>query len=156
LDAFDELRQSGKIRYWGVSNFDVEDLEELMALQGGPGLATNQVVYNLTRRGIEWDLLPWCKERNKPIMAYSPMEQGELLDHAGLKEVSARHGATPAKVALAWVLRQNGVIAIPRASKTAHVRENYAALDLRLTEHDLKELDRLFPPPSRKTPLEMI
>jgi diketogulonate reductase-like aldo/keto reductase len=156
LEAFEILKKAGKILHWGVSNFDVEDLEELTSLQGGPNLAVNQVAYNLTRRGIEWDLLPWCRERNVPVMAYSPIEQGDLLNHAGLKDVSARHRATPAKVALAWILRQNGVLAIPRAGKTAHVRENYAALNLRLTEQDFGELDHLFPPPTTKSPLEMI
>ena len=156
LTAFAELQRAGKIRHWGVSNFDVSDMRELFALAGGRAAATDQVLYNLTRRGIEYDLLPWCLERGLPVMAYSPIEQGRLLDRPALKAVAARHGATPAQVALAWVLRQDGVIAIPRAATPAHVRENRAALDLRLGEQDLAELDRAFPPPSAPRPLEIL
>jgi diketogulonate reductase-like aldo/keto reductase len=156
LDAFAALVRTGKIRHWGVSNFDVSDMEELVDLPGGTAVATNQVLYNLTRRGIEYDLLPWCRERGLPIMAYSPIEQGRLLGHRELQGVAARHGATPAQVALAWVLRQDGVNAIPRAGTPAHVRENRAALDLRLTEQDLAALDRAFPPPTGPRPLEML
>jgi diketogulonate reductase-like aldo/keto reductase len=150
IEAFTALGRAGKIRYWGVSNFDVSDLEELVALPGGAAVMTDQVLYNLTRRGIEYDLLPRCRERNIPIMAYSPIEQGRMLSHPVLREVAASHAATPAQAALAWVLRQGGVNAIPRAGKPAHVRENRAALDLHLTEQDLARLDRAFPPrPSR-------
>jgi diketogulonate reductase-like aldo/keto reductase len=156
LDAFAALVRMGKIRHWGVSNFDVSDMEELVDLPGGTAVATNQVLYNLTRRGIEYDLLPWCRERGLPIMAYSPIEQGRLLGHRELQGVAARHSATPAQVALAWVLRQDGVNAIPRAGTPAHVRENRAALDLRLTEQDLAALDRAFPPPTGPRPLEML
>src|SRR5438270_5877416 len=156
LDAFAALVRTGKIRHWGVSNFDVSDMEELVDLPGGTAVATNQVLYNLTRRGIEYDLLPWCRERGLPIMAYSPIEQGRLLGHRELQGVAARHGATPAQVALAWVLRQDGVNAIPRAGTPAHVRENRAALDLRLTEQDFAALDRAFPPPTGPRPLEML
>ena len=156
LTAFAELQRAGKIRHWGVSNFDVSDMRELFALAGGRAAATDQVLYNLTRRGIEYDLLPWCLERGLPVMAYSPIEQGRLLDRPALKGLAARHGATPAQVALAWVLRQDGVIAIPRAATPAHVRENRAALDLRLGEQDLAELDRAFPPPSAPRPLEIL
>jgi diketogulonate reductase-like aldo/keto reductase len=156
LEAFAALAEVGKIRYWGVSNFDVADMEELVSLPGGDDVAADQVLYNLTRRGIEWDLLPWCQERRIPVMAYSPIEQGRLLRHPELRRVAARHNATPAQVALAWVLRVEGVIAIPRAGTQAHVRENRAALDIRLTGEDLAELDRAFPPPTGKRPLEMI
>ena len=162
LEAFDELLRAGKIRQWGVSNFDVADLEELVGLPGGTAVATNQVLYNLTRRGIEYDLLPWSRERGLPIMAYSPIEQGRMLNHPALRAVAARHeggggaAATPAQVALAWLLRQDGLIAIPKAGTPAHARENRAALGLRLTERDLAELDRAFPPPTRKRPLEML
>ncbi len=155
LQAFATLVQQGKIRYWGVSNFDVEDMEELVALPGGDEFQTNQVLYNLTRRGIEWDLLPWCDQRGIPVMAYSPIEQGRLLSDPALKDVANRHHATPAQIALAWVLRA-GVIAIPRAGSLIHVRENRAALDIALTEHDLVELDRAFPPPHGKRPLETL
>ena len=156
LEAFSILVRAGKIRYWGVSNFDLSDMEELVALPGGPSVATDQVLYNLTRRGIEYNLLPWCRERKIPIMAYSPIEQGRLLNQPALKNIAARHGATAAQVALAWVLRQEKVIAIPKAATPAHVEENRGALNLHLTREDLAELDRAFPPPDRPVPLEMI
>jgi diketogulonate reductase-like aldo/keto reductase len=156
LDAFAALVRAGKIRHWGVSNFDLADMEELARLPGGSAAATNQVLYNLSRRGIEYDLLPWCGARGLPVTAYSPIEQGRILDHPALQGVAARHGATPAQVALAWLLRQGGLIAIPKAGTPAHVRENRAALDLRLTPPDLAALDRAFPPPTRPRPLEML
>lgn len=156
LDAFATLRREGKIRYWGVSNFDPADMAELTRLPAGPAVATNQVLYNLTRRGIEYDLLPWSRERKIPIMAYSPIEQGRMLNHPTLQSVAARHGATAAQVALAWLLRQDGLMVIPKAGRPAHVRENRAALDLRLTEQDLAELNRAFPAPTRPVPLEML
>ncbi len=156
LAGFQELVEAGKIRYWGVSNFDISDMQELVNLPGGADVATDQVLYNLTRRGIEYDLLPWCVERNIPIMAYSPIEQGRMLHHAVLRRVAERHHATPAQVGLAWVLRQDKVIAIPRAGVPDHVRENRAALEVRLTQEDLAELDRAFPPPDGPRPLEML
>ena len=156
LAGFRELVESGKIRYWGVSNFDLSDMEELLALPGGMGVASDQVLYNLTRRGIEYDLLPWCMQRKIPIMAYSPIEQGRLLRNAEMRRVAERHDATPAQIALAWVLRRDHVIAIPKAGTAAHVRENRAALDLHLLEQDLASLDRAFPPPKHKQPLEML
>jgi diketogulonate reductase-like aldo/keto reductase len=156
IEAFERLQRDGKIRHWGVSNLDVDDMEELIALPGGSAPACNQVLYNLTRRGIEWDLLPWCRARRIPVMAYSPIEQGRMLGDPALGRVAARHGATPAQVGLAWLLRQPGIIAIPKAATTAHVEENRAATDLRLTDEDLAELDRAFPPPKRKRPLEML
>ncbi len=156
LDAFAALVDAGKIRYWGVSNFDVVDMIELRGLTGGADVATDQVLYNLTRRGIEYDLLPWCRKRSIPIMAYSPIEQARLLGHRALKGVAARHDARPAQVALAWLLRQNGVVAIPKAANVAHVRENHAALALRLTKQDLAALDRAFPAPTEATPLAML
>lgn len=156
LEAFEELVKTGKIRAWGVSNFDVADMEELESLPGGKAAATNQVLYNLTRRGIEFDLLPWCDRRKIPIMAYSPIEQGDLAGHSALQSVAARHNATPVQVALAWALRRDTIIAIPKAGTVEHVRENRAALDLNLTDEDLAALDRAFPPPARRRPLEMI
>jgi diketogulonate reductase-like aldo/keto reductase len=155
LRAFQDLTQQGKIRSWGVSNFDVDDMEELTELAGGAAAVTNQVLYNLTRRGIEWDLLPWSRRNQMPITAYSPIEQGRLLSNRGLDEVVKRHGATPAQIALAWVLN-SGSIAIPRARSEAHVRENRAASDIRLTTQDLADLDRSFPPPRRKEPLAVL
>lgn len=156
LEGFAVLTRAGKIRHWGVSNFDVPDMEELVALAGGSHVATDQVLYNLARRGIEWDLLPWCRTRHIPIMAYSPVEQGRLLRHPELLKIATRYDATPAQVALAWVLRQDDVCAIPKAGTPAHVRENRAALELQLTPADLAELDRAFPPPTEKKPLEML
>lgn len=156
VEGFEALRHAGKIRHWGVSNLDVADLEELWSV-GGHGCATNQVLYNPAERGIEFDLIPWCESRRVPIMAYSPLGQGgRLLRHKALAEVAARHGATPAQVALAWTLRRPGVIAIPKAAEPAHVRENAAARALRLTEEDHATLDAAFPPPQRKRPLAIL
>jgi diketogulonate reductase-like aldo/keto reductase len=156
VGAFQELVDDGKIRYWGVSNFDLSDMDELVSLPGGGDVATDQVLYNLAHRGIEYDLLPWCLARNIPVMAYSPIQQGRLLDHFELKQVAARHNATPAQIALAWVLRLDRIIAIPKAGNPEHVRENRAALDLHLTPDDLAELDQVFPPPAEPRPLEII
>jgi diketogulonate reductase-like aldo/keto reductase len=156
LAGFEALIASGSIRYWGVSNFDVGDMEELFALKGGTACASNQVLYNLRRRGIEAGLIPWCRERNVPIMAYSPVEQGRLLRERVLTAVAIRHRATPAQIALAWVLRQSDMMVIPKASTAAHVRENRAALEIRLTDQDLGELNRGFPPPKSRRPLELL
>ena len=156
LQGFAALTRTGKIRHWGVSNFDVSDMEELWALSGGRDVATNQVLYNLTRRGIEFDLMPWCLKRRIPIMAYSPIEQGRMLNHPTLQQVAAFHQATPAQVALAWLLRQDGVIVIPKAATAAHMRENRKALEMRLTKEDLAALDKAFLPPTKKRPLELL
>jgi diketogulonate reductase-like aldo/keto reductase len=156
ITAFDALVKAGKIRYWGVSNFDTSDMEEVAALDEGGDLATDQVLYNLARRGPEYDLLPWCRQRHIPIMAYSPIEQGRILEHSTLEAVAIRHSATPAQVALAWVLQQDGVIAIPKAGSARHVRENRGALEVRLTRQDMAELDRAFPLPTEPRPLEML
>lgn len=156
LAGFQLLQESGKIRYWGVSNFDISDMQELVDLPGGAAVGTNQVLYNLTRRGIEYDLLPWCVDRNIPIMAYSPIEQGRMLSNPVLKKIASRHNATPAQVGLAWVLRQDKIIAIPRAGVADHVRQNRGALEIRLTKSDLDELDRAFPPPDGPRPLETL
>jgi diketogulonate reductase-like aldo/keto reductase len=156
LEGFLALRRDGKIRHWGVSNFDTDEMDELVGLPDGANVQTNQVLYNLSRRGPEFDLAPWSRKRGIPLMAYSPVEQGALARNARLEIVAARHNATAAQVALAWVMAQPGVIAIPKASKPEHVRQNVAALDIRLTPQDLAELDRAFPPPTRKRGLEMI
>src|SRR6185437_7493538 len=156
LAAFAALQQAGKIRYWGVSNFDAADMAELAALPQGGGCATNQVLYNLSRRGIEWDLLPWCRTRGVPIMAYSPIEQGRLLGQPALTALARQRGVTGAQLALAWLLNQKDVIVIPKAASVEHMRENRAALDLRLTPEEAAELDRAFPPPSEATPLEIL
>ncbi|MDQ4098471.1 MAG: aldo/keto reductase, partial [Actinomycetota bacterium] len=156
LDAFRTLVEDGKIRHWGVSNFDRADMEELVDLSSGDDVATDQVLYNLSRRGIESNVLPWCQERGVPIMAYSPIEQGRLLGESALQAVADRHDATPAQVALAWVLRQDHIVTVPKAGTPEHVRDNHAALQLELTEADLDELDRAFPPPKGPQPLEML
>jgi diketogulonate reductase-like aldo/keto reductase len=158
LEAFQLLKSAGKILDYGVSNFDVDDMEEASVLPFGDEIVTDQVLYNLVHRGIELDLLPWCRERRIPIMAYSPIEhapgeQRGMLDHPQLKQIASRHGVTPAQVALSWLLRQQ-VVAIPKASKPAHVQENRAALNLELTDEDLREINMAFPPPHRKLPLE--
>jgi diketogulonate reductase-like aldo/keto reductase len=160
LEAFVALQQRGSIRPYGVSNFDRSDLTEAQALPGGDGIATNQVLYNVGQRGVEWDVLPWCRERGIPLMAYSPLgsESGRkrLLNDRALRAVAERHSATPARVALAWLLRHPDVVVIPKAASEAHVRDNHAALELRLTAADLAEIDRAFPPPRRAAPLPMI
>jgi diketogulonate reductase-like aldo/keto reductase len=155
LRAFETLMEQGKTRFWGVSNFDVDDLEELGSIAGSKAVATDQVLYNLARRGIECDLLPWCKRHGIPVMAYSPIDQGRVLSHSEVRRIADRHTATPAQIALAWVLRA-GVIAIPRSGSQAHVAENRAALDISLTAHDIADLDRAFPAPTTKRPLEML
>jgi diketogulonate reductase-like aldo/keto reductase len=154
--AFETLKAAGKIRHWGVSNFDNDDMDELDSVPHGRACQANQVLYNLTRRGIELDLLPWSRKHSMPIMAYSPVEQGALARSGRLDAVATRHGATPAQVALAWTMRQDGVIAIPKAVRPQHVRENIAAQDIKLTAQDLAELDTAFPPPRSRRPLEMI
>ena len=156
LAGFDQLLRAGKIRHWGVSNFDLGEMSELSETSGGSTCATNQVLYNLTRRGIEFDLLPWSRAHHMPIMAYSPIEQGRVLTHATLRKVATRHEATPAQVALAWLTRQEGVIVIPKAGTYAHVEEDLAALDLNLTKDDLATLDRAFPPPKKAQSLDML
>jgi diketogulonate reductase-like aldo/keto reductase len=154
--AFQDLLQRGLIRDWGVSNFDVADMAELERVSGGGGVQTDQVLYNLARRGIEWELLPWCRDQGRPIMAYSPVGQGELLEHPALQEVARRVDGTPAQVALAWLLRIDGVAVIPKAGTRRHVIENHAALDLRLAASDLAELERAFPPPRGPEPLAIV
>lgn len=154
IEAFQELRQAGKIRDFGVSNFDRDDMEEAHSLDQGL-TTTNQVLYNLSRRGIEWDLLPWCREQNVAVMAYSPLEQGRMLNNSSLKTIAKRHHASAAQVAIAWLLQQ-GVIVIPKSSNRDRIQENYAALDLTLTDADLTELNQAFPPPQKARPLEVL
>lgn len=153
VEAFERLREEGKIGRWGVSNFDVADLEEL----NSPACATNQVLYNLEERGIEFDLLPWCQQQHQPIMAYCPIGQGgKLLANATLKHVADRNAVTPAQVALAWILRQKGVIAIPKAVLPEHVQLNAQAAQLQLDTGDLEALDHAFHAPQRKQRLAMV
>lgn len=156
LEACLQLHQQGKIRHFGVSNFDIEDLHELSATPSACMVATNQVLYNLMRRGAEWELLGWLAARRIPLMAYSPLEQGRLLRHRPLTEFARRRGLTAAQVALAWVLAQDGVLAIPKSAHRARLKENWAALEHPLTPGDQAELDRLFPPPQGPSPLAML
>ena len=156
LEAFQALQQAGKIRSYGVSNFDVEDMEEASTLAGGKAIATNQVLYNLMRRGIELNLLPWCRQRQIPVMAYSPVEQGRLLRNRTLQEMAQQRSVSAAQLAIAWLLHQENVIVIPKSSSIAHVEENRAALDLKLSTAELAALDAAFPPPRQPVPLEML
>ncbi len=154
--AFEKLRQEGKIRAWGVSNFDTEDMSELIQLPDAAQCTTNQVLYNLSRRGIEWSLIPWCRSRNIPIMAYSPIEQGRLLFHPALDKIAQNHSATPAQVALAWLLAQQQIISIPKTANLEHLKEIRASTQVRLSEQDLTEMNRIFPAPNRPVPLEIL
>jgi len=154
--GFEALRRAGKIRHWGVSNLDRDDMEELRLVAGGEGCAANQILYNLGRRGPEWDLIPDCLAHRVAVMAYTPIEQGRIGRHAALKEIAAARGASPIQVALAWVLSREGVIAIPKATRLDHVRENRAALDLALSDDEMARLDRAFPPPTGPSALQML
>ena len=153
--GFEQLQRRGLIRLWGVSNFDLDDMRELGNVPGGRACASNQVYYSLSQRGVEHDLLPWQRVQQMPLMAYSPFDQGELVDHPRLRPVAERHRATPAQVALAWLLHQPGVMAIPKAGNALHLRHNWAAQQLRLTAEDLAELDQHFTPPRTKQLLAM-
>ena len=157
VEAFEKLRAAGKIKRWGVSNFDVEDMQELWSVENGTNCAVNQVLYNLKNREIESGLLRWSEENKVPIMAYSPVGHGRgLLENVTLTRIAERHGATTSQIALAWVLRHPGMIAIPKASKEKHVRENARSIEIKLTEDDLGNLDREFPPPKSKRSLPML
>jgi diketogulonate reductase-like aldo/keto reductase len=153
--AFERLKADGKIRNWGVSNFDTGDMKELAGLPKGAGCASNQVLYHLGSRGIEWQLLDTCRKADVMVMAYSPLGQGPLLRKPALKKIADKHRVDAAAIALAWVLRQPGVVAIPKAVRPEHVRANMQALDVKLDADDLKALDTAFPPPQRATPLDM-
>ncbi|NTB98352.1 aldo/keto reductase [Agrobacterium tumefaciens] len=154
--AFERLKSDGKIGDWGVSNFDTDDMEELFAVPGGKNCAANQVLYNLSRRGPEFSLLPWCQERGVPLMAYSPIEQGRILKNHELIRIAKAYQATPAQLALAFLLERDDVIAIPKSASVSRVEENRGATDLEITEEDWAALDAVFPPPTRKTSLEML
>jgi diketogulonate reductase-like aldo/keto reductase len=157
VEAFEKLREAGKIRYWGVSNFDTGEMGRVWKQPAGENCATNQVLYHPDSRGIEFDLLPWCAQHRMPIMAYSPLGQGgRLLRSKALAAVATRHGATPAQVAIAWGMRSGSVISIPKATDPAHVRENAVAGEITLTAEDLAEIDAVHPPPRRKQGLDIL
>jgi diketogulonate reductase-like aldo/keto reductase len=156
VTAFDRLIAAGKIKNWGVSNFDMDDMDELVSVDGGAAVAVNQILYNLQRRGPELELMPWCLERDIPIMAYSPIEQGRLLRHSTLVEIGIEWETSPAVIALAWVLMHEKVIAIPKSSNPQHVRENRRAADITLTSDQLARIERAFRSPAHKVPLEML
>ena len=153
--GFEALQAEGRIRRWGVSNFDTGEMRELCGVADGAHCAANQVYYSLSARGAEFDLLPWQRERAMPLMAYCPLDQGGLANEPALREVAERHGATASQVALAWSMAQPGVMVIPKAAREAHLRENFAAAELTLTATDLAEIERRFPAPRRKLPLAM-
>lgn len=150
------LLEAGKIRHWGVSNMDVAEMDDIFSFAEGRSCAVNQILYNLSRRGVEYDLLPWCTGERLAVMAYSPVEQGRILENQTLCAIAERHNATPARIALAWVLENPRLMAIPKAGKAEHVRENSKCLEIVFTPEDLRELDAAFPPPKRKEPLEML
>ena len=156
MEVFITLQQVGKIRYYGVSNLDINDMQELWTVPGGSAVATNQLLYNLARRGIEWDLLPWLRERHVPVMAYSPIEQAKLAFDRELANFARKYGMTSAQVALAWLLASDDIIVISKTSRRERLKENLGALDHKLTATRLAELDRLFPPPTRSQALEML
>ena len=156
LEAFSRLQASGKIRYYGVSNLDLAEMQELWSTPGGRAVQTNQLLYNLSRRTIEWDLLPWLRRHRIPVMAYSPIEQAKLLEHPGLTRLARTWGLSPAQVALGWLLAKDDIIVIPKTSRRARLQENFGALEHPLTSEQLSRLDRLFPPPSGPAPLEIL
>ncbi|NLS04775.1 aldo/keto reductase [Rhizobium sp. P32RR-XVIII] len=156
VEAFEDLKDAGKIGAWGVSNFDLGDMEELLAVPGGRHVAANQVLYNLARRGIEYDLLPWCQQHDIPVMAYSPIEQGRILHNPELIRIAKANQATPAQVALAFLLERDGVIAIPKTSNADRAAENRDCVSLDISDEDWASLDHAFPPPAQKSALEML
>mgnify|MGYP003340449007 FL=1 len=156
LDALMTLKRAGKIRHYGVSNLDLAETKEWFEARGGEATATNQLLYNLSRRGIEWDLLPWLRARGIPVMAYSPLEQARLFKNAKFVALAKASGATPAQLALAWLLAKDGVMVIPKCSSPARVEENAAAREIKLTAAQMAELDKIFPPPRGARPLEML
>ncbi|MBE7897760.1 aldo/keto reductase [Paenibacillus polymyxa] len=161
IQGMEKLREQGKIRNWGVSNLDKSDMEELWSLNNGKACAVNQVLYHAASRGIEYDLLPWSRTHGVPVMAYCPIAQGGrlrrgLLENPVMVDIAASHGVTPSQIALAWVIRDGDVWAIPKAVHESHVRENAAAASIRLTPEQLQQIDEAFPPPTRKQPLDMV
>jgi diketogulonate reductase-like aldo/keto reductase len=156
IEAFERLRADGKIRHWGVSNFDTTDMDELHGVSPAPSCVANQVLYNLGERGIEWDLISACRKSKVAVMAYTPLGEGTVLHDPAVTAVAVRHGVEPAAVALAWILRHDGMIAVPKAARLNHLSANAAAADLLLDDDDLTQLDTAYPPPAGASPLRMI
>ena len=156
IAAFEALKKAGKVRHYGVSNLDLADMKEWWKVPGGQACAANQLLFNLTRRGIEYDLLPWLRERKVPMMAYSPIEQAKLLRDRKLAEFAKRHGMAPSQAALAWLLAKDSVIVIPKTGRRERLKENLGALDVKLAPAQLQELDGIFPPPAGPQALEML
>lgn len=161
VELMEKLQQQGKIGRWGVSNLDYGDMQELWRVEGGAACSTNQVLYHLASRGIEYDLLPWCQQQAMPVMAYCPLAQAGrlrsgLMNHPVVNEIARDHHATAAQILLAWVISHQGMIAIPKAASVEHVKENAGALDITLTAQDLLKLERAFPAPAHKTPLDVV
>ena len=156
VSAFEQLKTDGKIKHWGVSNFDTSDMQELYGIPDGKNCQINQVLYNLSRRGIEWDLLPWCRSMGLPIMAYSPIEQGRLLENKKLIALASEIGVSAAQLSIAWSIRKNDIITIPKASNLEHVSQNIDAWTIKLESAILDELDKLFEPPVRKRGLDIL
>lgn len=156
VEAFESLVEDGKIRYWGISNFDTSDMEELFGLPVGQQAQTNQVLYNLQNREVEWSLYPWCQKRHIPLMAYCPLGQGDLVKNKTLKAIAGRHNATAAQIALAWLLTKEDVISIPKAVRLEHIKENQQALNIKLTQEDLQFLEQKFPAPKKSVALAMV
>lgn len=156
IEAFEALVESGKIRQFGVSNFDVDDLEQWVSISGGEKLATNQVLYNLGRRWPEWQLLDWCEQKSVPVMAYTPLEPAAGQSNPVLDQIAVEHDASAAQIALAWVLRRQNVIAIPKAASVAHVEQNAAVFAIKLSDDELAALDKVWPAPDSPASIEMI
>ena len=156
LKAFQQLQQQGKIRDYGVSNFDTDDMEEALKTNGGEAIVTNQVLYNLSRRGIERNLLPWCTNRQIPIMAYSPIEQGRILKNSALQKIAKERAESTAQLAIAWLLHRPNVIVIPKSSRLEHIKQNYATQEIALSPQEIETLEAAFPAPSRSIPLQML
>lgn len=161
VELMETLQQQGKIGRWGVSNLDYDDMQELWGVKGGTACATNQVLYHLASRGIEYDLLPWCQQQNIPVMAYCPLAQAGrlrsgLMNHPVVNDIARSHQASAAQILLAWVVSHKGVMAIPKAATITHVMENAGALAIALSAQELLKLDNAFPAPDHKTALDVV
>ncbi|KAF1041806.1 aldo/keto reductase [Xylophilus sp.] len=161
VPTFEALRDEGLIGAWGVSNFDMDDMNDLWRIPGGDRCATNQVLYHPASRGIEYDLLPWCAARGLPVVAYSPLGNAGrsadgLHEHPAFAAIARRHGIGPPAAVLAWAVRSGRVLAIPESGDAGHVRDNAQALSVTLDAEDLAAIDAAFPPPARREPLDVL